>query len=237
MPTPPRPTYAACRVTVDRGNHKPSMTGSDHAQLTLFSVPTCVYCHRARLVLAEKDARVRIVDIDPDEPSDELAAVSPELRVPTLVDRGASVFGARTLVEYLDERYPYPPLLPVDPLNRARVRMMLDYIETRAYPLAEAIELGEGSAVRQKRELADWLTLIVADLAEQRPSGSGLSLIDTSLAPLLWRVGEFGLPLGSKSRKAGDDRWQQYAARLFERPAFYVSLSSAEARMSPALAR
>ncbi len=213
------------------------MSMRDRAQLTLYSAPTCVYCHRARLVLAEKEARVRIVNIDPDEPSDELAAVNPESSVPTLVDRGASVFGTRTLVAYLDERYPYPPLLPTEPLDRARHRMLLDRIESRAYPLADALDLGEGSTARNKRALADWLQLIVTDVGALRTSGDGLSLVDCSLAPLLWRVDQFGLSLNSRNKDDRDNAWRDYAARLFRRSGFSASLSSAEARMAPAIAR
>lgn len=212
------------------------MSVVDRAQLVLYSAPTCVYCHRARLVLAAKEARVRIVDIDSDEPSDELAAVNPDARVPTLVDRGAGVFGSRTLVEYVDERYPYPPLLPVDPLGRARYRMLIDRIETRAYPLADALDLGEGSAKRQKRELADWITLIMADMATDRVTDDSLSLIDCSLAPLLWRVGEFGLSLDIHSNNRRGRVWRDYAKRLFQRPAFKASVSPQESRMTRALA-
>ena len=97
--------------------------------LTLFSAPDCVVCHRVRLVLAAKGVSYELVPVDPAKPPEDLLDLNPYHSVPTLVDRDLVLYSASVVSEYLDERYPHPPLMPVDPLSRARLRLAMLQIE------------------------------------------------------------------------------------------------------------
>ncbi|MGZ5179370.1 MAG: maleylacetoacetate isomerase [Ramlibacter sp.] len=66
----------------------------------------------------------------------EYAAVSPSMLVPTLVtDDGEPLGQSLAIIEYLDETHPQPPLLPSDPLERARVRALAQLIACEIHPL------------------------------------------------------------------------------------------------------
>jgi phytoene dehydrogenase-like protein len=92
------------------------MTVTHRSVMTLFSAPDCVFSHRARVVLAEKDIQSAISYVDPDDPPEDLRDLNPYSSLPTLVDRDLVLYDSRVIMEYLDERFPHPPLMPVDPV-------------------------------------------------------------------------------------------------------------------------
>src|SRR5271165_719107 len=108
--------------------------------MTLFSAPTDPWSHRTRLVLAEKGIAIELVNVDPHKLPEDLLDLNPYHSVPTLVDRDLVLYDSRVIIEYLDERFPHPPLMPVDPVNRAQFRLALHRIERDWYALAEQIE-------------------------------------------------------------------------------------------------
>ena len=83
--------------------------------MTLFSKPADPWSHRTRLVLAEKSISIDIVDVDDGLLPEDLLDLNPYNSVPTLVDRDLVLYDSRVIMEYLDERFPHPPLMPVDP--------------------------------------------------------------------------------------------------------------------------
>ena len=89
------------------------------SSMTLFSDPMCQYSHRVRIVLAEKGVTVDIEDIDPKSVTEEILEANPYGTLPTLVDRDLALYESNVVMEYLDERFPHPPLLPVYPVARA----------------------------------------------------------------------------------------------------------------------
>jgi len=193
--------------------------------MMLFSSPSCCFSHRTRIVLAEKGINVDICDVDPDNPPEDLLDLNPYNSLPTLVDRELVLYDSRVIMEYLDERFPHPPLLPVDPVNRARFRLALSRIESDWYALLTRLEQGDGEEVRQV--LQDSLTASVV-VFEAKPFflSEEFSLVDCSLAPLLWRLRYYGIELPSQAHAVMD-----YGERLFSRPSFRKSLSSVEQRM------
>ncbi|HXH04160.1 MAG TPA: glutathione S-transferase N-terminal domain-containing protein [Candidatus Competibacteraceae bacterium] len=198
--------------------------------MLLFSSPSCWQSHRARLVLAEKGISAEIFDVDPHEPSEDLLELNPYNSVPTLVDRDLILYPAQVIMEYLDERFPHPPLLPPDPMNRGRFRLMLYRIENDWFSLLR--QLDEGDAVQAeaaRRALRDSLAASV-DLFAAKPFflSDEFSLVDCSLAPLLWRLPHYGIELPPQAQLVLD-----YAERLFRRPAFRHSLSAVERAMRP----
>jgi RNA polymerase-associated protein len=154
---------------------------------------------------------------------EELLAVNPYGTVPTLIDRDLVLYEANIIMEYLDERFPHPPLMPVYPVARAKTRLMMHRIEQDWYRLADLIMIEpENAIVRQK--LQDSLTS-VAPLFETTAFflSDEFSLLDCALTPLLWRLDSLGINLGQKGRAIS-----QYAERIFARPCFKASLTETE---------
>lgn len=196
--------------------------------MTLFSDPVDLHSHRVRLVLAEKHVTVEIVDVDPLNLPEDVMDLNPYGTAPTLVDRELSLFDSRIILEYLDERYPHPPLLPVDPVSRATFRMYIYRVEKDWYSRVDTILAGGKAATKARKELKESLTASAPILAAKPFFMSDeFSVVDASIAPLLWRLPHLGIELeGSAS-----NTYNVYAARLFKRDAFAQSLTEAEREM------
>lgn len=205
-----------------------SVAGNRRSLMTLFSRPECPHGHRVRLVLAEKGiTSLDIVEVREGETNDDLMHLNPYNTVPTLVDRDLVVYDTRIVVEYLDERFPHPPLMPVDPVTRARYRLALLRMECDLYGLIEGLQ-GTPSQVRKARSrLKETLTAIAAEFSPRSYVGEEYSLIDCTLAPILWRLPHYRVELPDSAGK----KLKDYAKRLFKRPAFTASLTTAEAEM------
>lgn len=184
-----------------------------------------LYSHRVRIVLAEKGLPVDLIDIDRQESPEDLLEVNPYNSVPTLVDRNLVMYHSRIIMEYLDERFPHPPLLPVYPVSRAQSRLMMHRIEKDWYSLVELIERGTEKKAEKARKVLLESLLSLAPLFQQTPylMSEDFSLIDCTLAPLLWRLPQYGIEL-PKSAKA----ILAYAERVFERKSFRESMTDAE---------
>lgn len=197
--------------------------------MTLFSKPTCIHSHRTRLVLAEKNINIEIVNVDgPDLPED-LMDLNPYHTVPTLVDRDLVLYDSRVIIEYLDERFPHPPLMPVDPVTRAQFRLALFRIETDWYQLAEQFDAdGERKLASKSRKMLRESVLASVELfaAKQFFLSDEFSLVDCSIAPILWRLPIYGIELGSQSAPI-----EAYMKRVFERRSFQASLTELEQEM------
>ncbi|MCU0832961.1 MAG: glutathione S-transferase N-terminal domain-containing protein [Chromatiaceae bacterium] len=196
--------------------------------MTLFSDPSCPYCHRVRIVLAEKGITVDIVDVDAEALPDEVMDFNPYGTVPTLVDRDLRLYESRIIMEYLDERFPHPPLLPVDPVARANARLYMYRVERDWYVLLERIvKGGEGEAAQARKELRESL-VATSPVFAAKPffMSDELSLVDCCVAPLLWRLPVLGIELPPQAKAI-----QEYSKRIFALPAFRASLTEAEHEM------
>lgn len=195
--------------------------------MMMFSEPECIYSHRARIVLAEKDITAEIIDVDNKHHPEDLVEVNPYGVLPTLVDRELVIYDSRIIMDYLDERFPHPPLLPVDPVSRAKCRLALYRIEKDWYPLADII-IADGEGVEQARKELRESIAAVAPILEQVPYflNEDFTLVDASIAPILWRLEEMEIELPEQAKAVLD-----YAERLFERETFQLSLSEAEQTM------
>jgi RNA polymerase-associated protein len=195
--------------------------------MTLFSDATCPQSHRVRMVLAEKGITVEIVNVDPDNLPEDLIDLNPYQSVPTLMDRELVLYDPQVIVEYLDERFPHPPLMPVDPVSRARSRLALHRIEKDWYSLLSDMEKGEKTAAKARKALRDSLTAS-AEVFAAKPFflSDDFSLVDASLAPILWRLKYYRIELPPQAKPVLD-----YAERLFARESFQASLTEAEREM------
>ncbi len=198
--------------------------------MTLYSSPTCFFSHRTRLVLSEKNINMDIVSVQgPDLPED-LLDLNPYHTVPTLVDRDLVLYDSRVIIEYLDERFPHPPLMPVDPVTRAQFRLALYRIERDWYGVADELEQAEDSkqATRLKKMLKESILASADVFAVKRFFLSDeFSLVDCSLAPILWRLRSYGIELG-----AGGTAVQKYMDDVFSRHSFQESLTELEHEMN-----
>ena len=194
--------------------------------MTLYSDKMCPYCHCVRMVLAEKGVVAEIVDID-DANREELLELNPYGSAPTLVDRDLVLYETNIILEYLEERFPHPPLMPVYPVARGRSRLMMVRVDRDWYSLMFAIlKGGDNAKVKQARQdLYDSL-LSVSPVFADSPYflSEEFTLVDCSLAALLWRLPMLGIELPEKQGKP----ILKYAERIFSREGFQTSLSDAE---------
>ena len=196
--------------------------------MTLFSDGNDLLSHRVRVVLAEKNINHEIVDVDPENIPTDLIELNPYKTTPTLVDRDLVLFDAQLIVEYLDERFPHPPLLPVDPVNRARLKMLLIRVKNEWDPLIQKlIGKTEKQSVKQRKELREKL-IELAPVFERKPffMSDEYTLVDCAIAPVLWRLNEMCIELPESAIAV-----TEYAQRLFEREPFRESLSEMEEDM------
>lgn len=203
---------------------------SRRSVMTLFSAPADPWSHRVRIVLAEKGVAVDVVDVTPGAVPEDLLDLNPYHSVPTLVDRDLVLYEARIITEYLDERFPHPPLLPVDPVTRAQFRLVIHRIERDWYGLLGALE-GEADkklVAKRRKALRDAL-LQSAELFKVKIYFlcDEFSLVDAAIAPVLWRLPRYEVELPRDARQAIGD----YANRVFSRRGFRDSLSQVEREM------
>lgn len=198
--------------------------------MTLFSRPAGPQSHRVRLVLQEKNINVEIVDVvGPDLPED-LIDLNPYNSVPTLIDRDLVLYDARVIIDYLDERFPHPPLMPVDPVARAQFRLALYRIEKDWYSLVDEIEnAGDRKSSAAARKMLRESLVSSAEVFGARPFflSDEFSLVDCTIAPILWRLPVYEVELPEDAGRIID----KYAQRIFSRPSFRRSLSEHEQEM------
>ena len=198
--------------------------------MTLFSAPDEAASHRTRIVLAEKDVEIEIVNVTPGRFPEDLLDLNPDHTLPTLVDRDLVLYDSRIIIEYLDERFPHPPLMPVDPVTRAQFRLALHRIERDWYGLSRKLDktpAGSPEADKARGELRD-LVVQFTDFVRAKPyfMSDELSLVDVTVAPILWRLPRYRIDVPRDLTPL-----LKYANLLFSRPAFRLSLSSHEREM------
>ncbi len=195
--------------------------------MILYSSPSNLHSHRVRVVVAEKNIGVRIVQVRGGSLPHDIQLLNPYNTLPTLVDRELAVYNSRIIINYLDERFPQPPLMPVDPKRRAHFRLALHRIENDFYDLAAKLESSGGEA--GKRQLHEAMIEVSEAVESSRFFlGEEFSLVDCSLAPLLWRLHSYGIDPGPRA-----DALYGYMRRIFSRPAFTEGLSELERDMRP----
>ena len=196
--------------------------------MTLFSNASCPHSHRVRMVLAEKGMNVEVVNVDPDNLPEDLIDLNPYQSVPTLIDRELVLYDPQVITEYLDERFPHPPLMPVDPVSRARSRLALYRIQKDWYSLLVDLDSGtEKTASKARKTLRDSLASS-AEVFAAKPFflSDDFSLVDATIAPVLWRLKHYRIELPAQARPV-----LEYAERLFERESFQTSLTETEREM------
>lgn len=205
-----------------------AISASKRNTMTLFTAADDMYCHQVRLVLAEKGIAADWVQTNTEQLPEDVYEVNPYASLPTLIDRELALYHTDIMLEYLDERFPHPPLLPVYPVARAQARQMLFRIRRDWFSLVDRIQQGGRDAGEARRDLQESL-LSISPLFDEQPffMSDEFSLLDCYLATLLWRLPQLGIDLSGPSSKA----IRAYMARLFDRDGFQQSLTDAERRL------
>jgi stringent starvation protein A len=193
--------------------------------MNLYTSALSIECHRTRIVLNEKDIVHEIILVDPKKLPEDLVDLNPYGSLPTLVDRDLVLYNSRVIMEYLEERFPHPPLMPVGPVQRAQTRLALFQVENDWYPLVDIIETkGDKAVAKAKKDLTESITS-VAEIFNSMPYflSEEFTLVDASIAPILWRLRSYGIELPKEAKAVN-----AYADRLFEREGFMLSLTEAE---------
>lgn len=197
--------------------------------MTLFSGQICPDSHRIRFMLAEKGITPEIVAVDAADRPEDLLDLNPYGTVPTLVDRDVALYSPSVITEYLDERFPHPPLMPVDPVSRAKARLVLYRVEQDWYRPMRELEAGGPEAEQARKQLADSLTAAADLFAEETFFlGAEMTVMDCAVAPLIWRLPHYGVSLPAQAAAIA-----AYGERIFSRESFQRSLTEAERAMRP----
>lgn len=196
--------------------------------MTLFSSAVDPASHQTRMVLAEKGIAVDILDIDVDNKPEDLTDINPYNSVPTLVDRDLVLYDPHVIMEYLDERFPHPPLMPVDPVSRAKSRLYTYRIRKDWYGLIKELESRNEKTASKARKILRESLISSAELfdAKQYFLSDEFSLVDCYVVPLLWRLPLYKVELPKQAKPV-----LQYADRIFNRESFQSSLTEAEREM------
>ncbi|WP_339846082.1 glutathione S-transferase N-terminal domain-containing protein [uncultured Halopseudomonas sp.] len=206
------------------------VTANKRSSMAFFSDPNDHYCHRVRIVLAEKGVTVDVINVEPDNHPEELAENNPYNTVPTLLDRDLVLYEPNIMMEYLDERFPHPPLLPVYPVARANTRLLMFRVQRDWCGLVDAIsnpKTPAAAATKARKELRESLIGVAPVFAEMPYFMSEeFSLVDCCIAPILWRLPILGVELPKQAKPL-----QDYMDRIFQREGFLASLSAAEKEM------
>lgn len=199
--------------------------------MTLFSDPRDHYSHRVRMVLCEKGVSVDVVDVDPLQIPENLSEVNAYGTLPTLLDRELVLYKSTVIMEYLDERFPHPPLLPVYPVARAQCRLLMHRIELDWSKRVDVLMAGRGRETamdKARKELRESLAAIAPVFADRSFfMNEEFTLVDCFVAPILWRLNALDLKMSARQLKP----MQRYMNDMFERDTFQESLTEPEVDM------
>ena len=211
----------------------------------LYSDSRCPFSHRARIVLNFKDMDFKIIDVDINLRQD-LMMLNPYNETPVLVDdidknnkkRDLVLLTPDIICEYIDERFPHPQLMPIEPAEKARIRMMMAHMDRELFEHVRYLESNLNSKeTKIKKELEKQRAKITSSLdsisnvfvANKKAEylfGNTFSLLDAAILPLLWRLEYYSIQ--TKSSWSG---LLKYAERLFSTQEFLNSLTPAERGM------
>ena len=200
-----------------------TLLANRRSAILLFSLPNCLESHRTRIVIKEKEISAEIHEVDLNAIPEEIRILSPYDEYPSLVDRELVLQNSRVIIEYLDERFPHPPLLPVDPISRAKFRLALNEIEHNWYSKYTEAYNDETLDEKFVLEIKNYFLEIAPLIKKKFFMSDDFGLVDCSIAPLLWRLKSLDFDLAENNKVIAD-----YSERIFEREAFQDSLTETE---------
>lgn len=196
--------------------------------MSLYSDVNDPASHAVRFVLAEKAINVEIQHVTVEDRPEDLVDLNPYAdSILTLVDRELVLYEPQIIMEYLDERFPHPPLMPVDPVTRASNRLYRYRIQRDVFDFVPSLEKGGAQAETSRKAVRDNLTAIAPIFGQRKFFMSDdYSLVDIFLTPILWRLGHYKIKLPASAKPL-----LQFGDRMFARDAFEASLTEGEREM------
>jgi stringent starvation protein A len=193
--------------------------------MVLYSGTTCPFSQRCRFVLFEKGMDFEIKDVDLFNKPEDISVMNPYGKVPILTERDLTLYESNIINEYIDERFPHPQLMPPDPMQRGRVRLMLNHMERELFCHVDTLENGPAKNHDKARlAIRDQLTMLTPLFVENKYMlGDDFSMLDVALSPLLWRLDHYGVELSKQAAPI-----MKYAERIFSRPAYIEALTPQE---------
>ena len=205
---------------------------TQRTSMALYSDPNSHYSHRVRIVLQEKGLSTEIIDMTQENMHSDLLEINPNAEIPVLIDRDICLYDSLVLMEYLEERFPHPPLMPVYPVIKARSRLFILRIEQEWSKNLDYLALNpkQGSKTQKSKKDLKSNILSASSIFNEHPyfMSEDFSLIDCCVAPILWRLPALGIDI-SKDKKAKPI--YQYMERVFSRDSFKASISEIEQEM------
>ncbi len=197
--------------------------------MILYSDSNSIDSHQVRIALAEKGMFINVDYIGQGCPlPSAITDVVDNAKLPILVDRDITIYDTNIILEYLDERFPHPPLLPINPIARARYRLVMHEIAQQWISLVDQLLAAETEQAKKKtRQKLQTSLLASTELftPNQYLLGNEFSLVDCYLLPLLWRLDrlEIKFPASNNTKMI-----RNYMERMFKRKSFRESLSEEE---------
>jgi RNA polymerase-associated protein len=204
------------------------LTKPNPSSTTLYSSPHEIESHVVRFIMAEKSIERDVFNLKVDEMPEEILELNPCQSLPTLFDRGIILYDLSVIMEYLDERFPFPPLLPVDPIEKSEKRLMV-FRFTRSegcwFELADTIVTGSKKQADEARKTLKSNLIQLVPLFAYKPffKSDEMTIVDACLAALLWRLKKLDIDLGEPGKDVND-----YAKRLFARDSFKECMTDCE---------
>ncbi len=194
------------------------------SSMTLYTNGNDPFCHRTKMILAEKDISADIIDVVAEDKLEELYELNPYGGVPTLMTKDLIVYEPNIIFEYLEERFPYPPLLSVFPLERAQARMLCKKIDNEWMPYLINALNADNEDIQQANKIALLKALfsLIPTLSRQSYLlGDDFTIADCSLAVILYNLPKLDIRLPEKAMPL-----IKYAKRLFARNSFRKSIKT-----------
>ncbi len=195
--------------------------------MVLYSGATCPFSHRCRFVLHEKSGDFEVIDVDPANPPAEITKLNPYGELPILIERDLTLYQSTIINEYIDERFPHPQLMPADPIMRARARLFIYTFERELFSFVRLLEKRDADERRKmiaRAQIREQLIQLSPILSKNKYlMGDEFTMLDITLAPLLWRLGLYGIDLPSSAAPL-----LKYAETVFSRNSFIDSMTPSE---------
>ena len=167
--------------------------------IKIYSSARCPYAQRTRMLMIEKEIPFELTEVDLRNKPDWFLAVSPYGKVPVIVDDGQTIYESAIINEYLDEKYKSIPMMPEEPVERAKARIWMDYCTNKYLTLSRKLLVDHGNEELQtenKKKMEESLIYIEKECFEKNANGpfwlgNNISLVDLHYAPFFERFGAF----------------------------------------------
>ena len=196
--------------------------------IKLYDYPQCPFCRKVRIVLAEKGIEYERILVDlrkKEQKKEDFLKLNPYGKVPVLVDNDVLIYESSIINEYLDEKYPNPPLMPSNFAARAKVRILVDFCESHFYPPWYNIyreitfktehERNDDLIEKSKNEIKEHLYRLEQELEGKDYLAGSYSLADVAFTPKIALFESLGIQVDSELKNV-----RSWVEKIKSRPSY-----------------